>query len=385
MVIFVIYLSVFKINIKLADHSNNLITSIRELSVAVTNCKFEASEPSQDEIVLMKILKVMDVMVQTDIVFDRLATTHIHAIIESALSLCHQIKMSLVFRHHAEQAIQSIILCVISKLISNPQRHFNPAIEALAASDTLIVGADSSTRPSISRSNSVSDAHIAPTFAEVLQDIFKTLTALLDPYSLSHTDYMRLIGISLLHSIFLKDGYLLMREESLRPLICDKLMRNLWILQFGEHLNIVTQSLDLSTLLLSLGLPYMKAQLQLLINQAIQISSPNYQFGNIGKLKQDQIQFLFVNFLFNLFQSSPTFFNELFINYDADIYHQNILEKLVNFIVENCVKYTTSEFPSQVSNIWLEQILKLLGSMLLRSQDKVNTYLFLFNYILMAI
>eukprot|EP00002_Diphylleia_rotans_P014604 TRINITY_DN2845_c0_g1_i8.p1 TRINITY_DN2845_c0_g1~~TRINITY_DN2845_c0_g1_i8.p1 ORF type:complete len:1462 (-),score=322.47 TRINITY_DN2845_c0_g1_i8:108-4493(-) len=99
---------------KRGPHSSKLAHSIVD---AVTHCRFEATDPEGDEVVLSRILKVLASCVSSDI-GQLLSDESVCEIVQSCFRISQQRRMSELLRNNAEEALFSIVRILFRKLRS---------------------------------------------------------------------------------------------------------------------------------------------------------------------------------------------------------------------------------------------------------------------------
>ncbi|ORY06583.1 Sec7-domain-containing protein [Basidiobolus meristosporus CBS 931.73] len=101
----------------IGKHSPNLPQAMAELSSAVTHCKFEATDSASDEAVLLKILQLLKITITCE-AGALLNDESICEIMETALSMCCQMRLSELLRRSAEQTILTMVQCLFRRLDS---------------------------------------------------------------------------------------------------------------------------------------------------------------------------------------------------------------------------------------------------------------------------
>ena len=81
---------------------NNIVTNI-------THCKFEASEASTDELVLIKILMLLTSIVTDERLGQRLSDESICFVMETIFSMCFQAHSTDILRKSAEHYLMHLI------------------------------------------------------------------------------------------------------------------------------------------------------------------------------------------------------------------------------------------------------------------------------------
>ena len=99
------------------------------LSAAITNCRFESSDPAADETVLLRILRLMETMLR-GAGGEVLGDQSICEIMECGLSICCQPRTSELVRRSGEMSICAITQIVFERL-KNIERHTYEDVQAL--------------------------------------------------------------------------------------------------------------------------------------------------------------------------------------------------------------------------------------------------------------
>ena len=83
---------------------------------AATHCKFEATDAVSDEVVLMKILSVLKAVLES--AAGRLLTDEsVCEIMETAFSMCFQMRLSELLRKYGEQVLVQMIQSVFRRYL----------------------------------------------------------------------------------------------------------------------------------------------------------------------------------------------------------------------------------------------------------------------------
>jgi brefeldin A-resistance guanine nucleotide exchange factor 1 len=94
--------------------SPRLPLAMQMLSSAVTHCRFEATDPGQDEVVLLRILKTMEMML-SGVGGGLLGDESICEMMETGLSMCCQTRLSEMLRRSAEMAMLGMVQTVFER------------------------------------------------------------------------------------------------------------------------------------------------------------------------------------------------------------------------------------------------------------------------------
>ena len=98
----------------ITESSPRLPLAMQILSSAVTHCRFEATDPGQDEVVLLRILKTMEMML-SGVGGGLLGDESICEMMETGLSMCCQTRLSEMLRRSAEMAMLGMVQTVFER------------------------------------------------------------------------------------------------------------------------------------------------------------------------------------------------------------------------------------------------------------------------------
>jgi golgi-specific brefeldin A-resistance guanine nucleotide exchange factor 1 len=98
----------------ITESSPRLPLAMQMLSSAVTHCRFEATDPAQDEVVLLRILKTMEMML-SGVGGGLLGDESICEMMETGLSMCCQTRLSEMLRRSAEMAMLGMVQTVFER------------------------------------------------------------------------------------------------------------------------------------------------------------------------------------------------------------------------------------------------------------------------------
>jgi golgi-specific brefeldin A-resistance guanine nucleotide exchange factor 1 len=101
----------------ITNSSPRLALAMQMLSSAVTHCRFEATDPAQDEVVLLRILKTMEMML-SGVGGGLLGDESICEMMETGLSMCCQTRLSEMLRRSAEMAMLGMVQTVFERFVS---------------------------------------------------------------------------------------------------------------------------------------------------------------------------------------------------------------------------------------------------------------------------
>lgn len=296
--------------------SPRLSMAMQLLSAAITHCRFEASDTAADEIVLLRILKLMEGMLSRP-EGELLGDESVCEMMETGLSMCCQVRLSEVLRRSAEMAMVNMCQVIFMRL-SRLDEEAGPGSEPLEKKEVeeeassfkmdpsvdgntvrsqhqSALGSDTSPPEKDRRSGEVTtpepttngNAVAAPpdpqddTTAEVkpyslpsIRELFRVLVDLLDPHNRQHTDAMRVMALRIIDVALEVAGPSIARNPSLAVLAKDDLCRHLFQLVRSDNMAILTGSLRVAGTLLSTCRRVLKLQQELYLSYLVACLHP---------------------------------------------------------------------------------------------------------------
>ena len=309
------------------------------LSAAITHCRFEASDSAADEIVLLRILKLMEGMLSGP-GGDLLGDESVCEMMETGLSMCCQMRLSELLRRSAEISMVSMCQVIFERLkrleeeaggeadafeslreeteamemkMDAPLSGTNAAslqpnapasrpISNLSTSETLArisgdtTASDEPTKPlpvqSISGdkkshakhdtaepSNTASSegSDNKPYSLPSIRELFRVLVNLLDPHDRQHTDTMRVIALRIIDVALEVAGPSIAKHPTLAILAKDSLCKNLFQLVRSDNMSLLNESLRVAGTLLATCRPVLKLQQELFLSYLVACLHPRVE------------------------------------------------------------------------------------------------------------
>ncbi|CAI7627566.1 unnamed protein product [Penicillium viridicatum] len=300
--------------------SPRLPIAMQLLSAAITHCRFEASDSSADEIVLLRILKLMEGILSRP-EGELLGDESVCEMMETGLSMCCQGRLSEVLRRSAEMAMVKMCQVIFMRLShldqempagpdpfagedtkKDPPSHLkmDPSVngDTVTSQHLSAISADTAAaeRHSTSREGSPEQAgngiaaaaappsphddaetELQPYSLPSIKELFRVLIDLLDPHNRQHTDAMRVMALRIIDVALEIAGPSIARHPSLAALAKDDLCRYLFQLVRSEHIAILTGSLRVAGTLLSTCRPALKLQQELYISYLVACLHPRVE------------------------------------------------------------------------------------------------------------
>ncbi|KAJ5558509.1 hypothetical protein N7535_008723 [Penicillium sp. DV-2018c] len=301
-------------------NSPRLPMAMQLLSAAITHCRFEASDSSADEIVLLRILKLMEGILSRP-EGELLGDESVCEMMETGLSMCCQGRLSEVLRRSAEMAMIKMCQVIFMRLShldqevpagpepfadedtkEDPSTHLkmDPSVNgdtvtsqhlSANSADTAAPDQRSTSRegsPEQAGNTSAAaaappspqedgEAELQPYSLPSIRELFRVLIDLLDPHNRQHTDAMRVMALRIIDVALEVAGPSIARHPSLAALARDDLCRYLFQLVRSEQMAILTGSLRVAGTLLSTCRPVLKLQQELYISYLVACLHPRVE------------------------------------------------------------------------------------------------------------
>ena len=310
------------------------------LSAAITHCRFEASDSAADEIVLLRILKLMEGMLSGP-GGDLLGDESVCEMMETGLSMCCQMRLSELLRRSAEISMITMCQIVFERLkhledeaggdimaleesatdgegvelkMDAPLKGTNAASPQPIATSALLSpvqdASDIAQRESQDRRSSASfeqqaerndvirkniensssvhlpqgsvsgldkAADIKPYSLPSIRELFRVLVNLLEPHDRQHTDAMRIMALRIIDVALEVAGPSISKHPSLASLAKDHLCRHLFQLVRSDNMNLLNESLRVVGTLLATCRSVLKLQQELFLSYLVACLHPRVE------------------------------------------------------------------------------------------------------------
>ncbi|KAI5983797.1 hypothetical protein EDD15DRAFT_2485980, partial [Pisolithus albus] len=306
----------------ISSDSLGLDSALSELSSAVSHCKFEASDSSGDEVVLLKIMTVIHDCICGSSVGPMLGDVEICEMLETVLTTCCQMRLSEILRRSAEATMISIVRTIFRRLydvdpaaeeaklrLSEEASHHGditmtvladtPDGAGLQNRDLLAVNTPvtstsheevssvtikaPATRSAIVTEDTVANAP-KPYGLPALLELFRVLVHILDPNDQIHTDSVRLTALGILNATIETCGTVIGDYPSLLSLIVDHGCRHLFQLARSDNPSMLQAALRTIATLFETMRPYLKLQQELFLTFTIdRLATPPLPRSNMTK------------------------------------------------------------------------------------------------------
>ncbi|KFX95600.1 hypothetical protein V495_03705 [Pseudogymnoascus sp. VKM F-4514 (FW-929)] len=301
--------------------SPRLALAMQSLSAAITHCRFEASDSAADEIVLLRILKLMEGMISGP-GGELLSDESVCEMMETGLSMCCQSRLSELLRRSAEMSMIKMCQVIFERLKylevaageniealdestkedmdgvkMDPSANGNDAVasslSAPTQSESLPSANPDTPQPTetagVRSSNEESEIGVGPT-SETSEDVeikpyslpsirelFRVLVDLLNPHDRQHVDAMRVMALRIIDVALEVAGPSISKHPSLASLAEDRLCRHLFQLVRSDNMAILHESLIVAGTLLSTCREVLKLQQELFLSYMVACLHPRVE------------------------------------------------------------------------------------------------------------
>jgi golgi-specific brefeldin A-resistance guanine nucleotide exchange factor 1 len=199
------------------------------------------------------------------------------------------------------------------------------------------------------------DSELKPYGIACIRELFRFVISLCNPLDQHNTENVLHIALDLLTVVFEVSSDNLASYYSLIELVKDELCRNLFTLIQSEKLNLFASSLRLSFLLFESLRFHLKFQLEYFLVKLMDI------IGTESPKFTHEIKELALENIMQLLQI-PGFAAEVYINYDCDLYCEDIFEKLSKLLSKNVMFVSGIHSVNEIQVLSLEALLAVISS-----------------------
>ncbi|CAN6628830.1 ARF guanine-nucleotide exchange factor 2 [Trichomonascus vanleenenianus] len=282
-----------------SEESPGIRMALQELAVAITHCRFQATDQNEDDAVLLKILSLMEEVVCSPRYSQFLNDQSVAEIIETCLSMACQMRRGDVLRRAAEMTLMKLSQAVFSKLHEiepeqvpdNPLDQGEVKIDSSMNQQTLPEGVeDIGSKITVSAEEEEEDEigeKEATDGEENSEDKYKTFgiasirevlrvfVSILDQANFhQYTDSTRIMALRIINVAIEVSGHDIARHEPLLAMASTTLMKHLFQLVRSDNVMLVQPALRLLSSLLYTMRKHLKLQQEFLISYLLTTLSP---------------------------------------------------------------------------------------------------------------
>jgi golgi-specific brefeldin A-resistance guanine nucleotide exchange factor 1 len=302
----------------ISSNSPRLSMAMQTLSAAITHCRFEASDSAADEIVLLRILKLMEGMLSGPGA-NLLSDESVCQMMECGLSMCCQSRLSELLRRSAEMSMVKMCQIIFERLkhleieagdeveaLDEKTRDdmdtvkMDPSAKGTEAITSSVTATPADSRPSssldktrngppTSSTDNVSEVGVRPESESSLErpikpyslpsirELFRVLVDLLDPHDRQHADAMRVMALRIIDVALEVAGPSIAKHPTLATLAEDRLCRHLFQLVRSDNMAILHESLIVAGTLLATCRGVLKLQQELFLSYLVACLHPRVE------------------------------------------------------------------------------------------------------------
>lgn len=334
-------------------HSASIEQCLKESVHALTHCRFEGNDRQEDDSVLLQLMDLLSQIIRGPC-GPLLSDVSVNEIVGNCLSMTMQMKRKDILRQNVISTLLSVVRTVFSHLDS-------------------------------------------PSMLNSAQETLTTFVNISDPSKPVYTNNLRITILTTISTCFEVGGNVISEKESFKPVL-----QTLWkylaqLIRVTNHPTLLKSALQLVSVLMNSDPRTFKTQFEFILvylltsltplndlprddstddmfyagvpNRAKCIKSAPIEPGsNILAIptaavsKTPEIREVMVEALSTMAVSSPTFFPDLFLNYDCDTEYPDLCEDLVGFLCRNAYPDSASWSNAYVPPLCLEAVLSSLSS-----------------------
>lgn len=280
------------------------------LAAAITNARFEASDTAADEVVLLRILRLMELVLARE-EGSLLGDEAVCEMMGTGLSMCCQARLSEVLRRSAEMAMVQMGMVVFGRLKHleveerpKPTRSRSTTLASIKAEEESLkidpdIGGNAMTgtatgapdieadaRPSTEelkpvpeqqptlQANGDTNEEVKPYALPSIKELFRVLIDLLDPHNKTHTDPMRIMALRIIDVALEVAGPAIAAQPVLAELVQDDLCRHLFQIVKSDNMVLLNSSLRVAGTLLTTCRRLLKLQQELFLSYLVACLHP---------------------------------------------------------------------------------------------------------------
>lgn len=418
----------------IAPESPRFALAMQSLSVAITHCHFDTSDSSQDEVVLMTILQLMESMLSSP-GGDTLSDESICEMMGRGLGICSWSGFSEVLRHMAMASMMHMCQIIFEHLehletetteetgeVDRQTRGDmeNARIELVASyadipprapelsnltledrplSPTAKVAGEETGDDGESRTESSGSDNPRPYSLPTARELLRVLVSFLDPHDRGYPDQMKVMALHLIRVALEVAGPSIVEYPAIATIAENQLCCYLFQLVRSNNMEILQEALMVTSTLLSTCRGALKLQQELYLSYLVAclhfaVDIPrepgmdpalysriplaprhmrNHQKPGLEDraCKPDARQAMVENI--DILTRTPTFMVELFVNYDCDEHRSDLCEDLIGMLSRNALPDSATWSTTSVPPLCLDILLRYIRTLFERLDDEPLT------------
>ncbi|CUS20956.1 LAQU0S02e02234g1_1 [Lachancea quebecensis] len=363
----------------IGSSSLNHTIACREAVNALTHCRFEGSEQTNDDSVLLKVLVLLETVILSED-SDILSDSIVYEVLQTVMSLACNKKRTEVLRKAAEMSMMSITVKVFGKLrgiqATDLQKYINDEDFSKNVLKDDVIGTaqdslpDQDSKDEESCSSSIKTDVIEKTTQlegnyglPVIRDYLGILVSLIMPENqFKHNNSTKVFGLNLLNTAIEVSGNLFPIHPRLFNLVSDAIFKNvLYIIQNTEKLSLLQSALQLFTTLVIILGEQLQRQIELTFTSILEILKTNRATN--PKARSSAAKELITEQISILWTRTPSFFTRMFMNFDCNLNRSDLSTTVIQSLTKLALPESALTTADSVPPICLEGLISLVDNM----------------------
>ncbi|AMD20613.1 HDL131Wp [Eremothecium sinecaudum] len=363
------------------ENSKNHVAAVRQTVNSLTHCRFEGSEQTSDDSVLLKVLSLLETIVKSKF-GDVLSDSLMMEVIQTVMSLACNRRRSEVLRKAAEISMLSITVKIFDKLKyvepTNVKKYINDeSISTAVLTEDFIGTGDSSLnnrfenelRLGTESADINSDEHSKSENNEpnyglpTAKDYLGILVSLVIPDSPNKQYSSKVFGLHLLNTAIELAGDRFPEHPRLFSLVSDPIFKSLlYLIQNSDKLSLLQAALQLFTTVTVILGDSLQSQIELTLKSIFDILL-EVKTGNDVKPRPSVVKELMIEQISILWTRSPSFFTSIFVTYDCNFHRSDLAVDILKALTRLALPESASTTADSVPPICLEGLISVIDDM----------------------
>ncbi|KAM3160202.1 ARF guanine-nucleotide exchange factor 2 [Lachancea thermotolerans] len=360
--------------------SLNHTIACREAVNALTHCRFEGSEQTNDDSVLLKVLVLLETVILSED-SNILSDSIVYEVLQTVMSLACNKKRTEVLRKAAEMSMMSITVKVFGKLrgiqATDLQKYINDEdfSKNVLKDDVIGTAQDSPPEEDLKDAESCSSSIRTDVIEKstrqleenyglpVIRDYLGILVSLIMPENqFKHNNSTKVFGLNLLNTAIEVSGNLFPIHPRLFNLVSDPIFKNvLYIIQNTEKLSLLQSALQLFTTLVIILGEHLQRQIELTFTSILEILKTNRATN--PKARSSAAKELITEQISILWTRTPSFFTRMFMNFDCNLNRSDLSTTVIESLTKLALPESALTTADSVPPICLEGLISLVDNM----------------------
>lgn len=380
----------------LSTRLKNLQSLLIQLILSLTHCRFEASDQNTDDSVLLKVLRLLELIVDSPL-SRLLPNAVISEVIQTCLSLACNKRRSEVLRRAAEMAMVSMTIRVFLRLRELEPEQTNSEeistnyaeLPADVMGSTAVDESDDENAPDPPKSQERTrrsslflaaspkkhfDGEAEKQFDIVaINEFFGILISMISPSNqYQHMESTRVFALYLINTVIEVAGDDIPRHTLLMGLVSDPVSKDvLQIITTTDSPALLLAALRLFCTMAIVLNSHLKSQIELTFNLLFRSILPA-ESKDEDSIKGNRTAVssrvasskeLIVESLSMLWTRSPQFFSQLFVEFDCDFERSDMATSFIHFLCKLALPESAYDATDNVPPICLEGILSFISGL----------------------